>query len=520
MKEKKLYKSRDFIVVLDFGAQYNQLIARRVRECNVYCEILPPETPLSKLREINPSGIILSGGPASVYYPDSPTVNKGLFRLGIPVLGICYGMQLMAKVLGGEVIGAEKREYGRTEMHVHKTGVLFEGLNPQLICWMSHGDIVKSPPPGFDAVASTINTPVSAMSHRSGKFHAVQFHPEVVHTPWGIEIIRNFLYKVCGCEGTWTMGNYIDFIVKDIRRAVKNQKVVCALSGGVDSAATAALVHRAVPKQLSCIFVDHGLLRAGEAEQVVRTFKHNFKMRLLHVDARERFLRKLKGVTDPEEKRRIIGNEFIRVFEEFSEQFGDVKFLAQGTLYPDVIESMTVGTGKSATIKTHHNVGGLPERMRFQLIEPLRFLFKDEVRMLCEKMKMPEEIVWRQPFPGPGLAIRIIGEVTEERLRILKEADAIILEEFRNANLMKEIWQAFAVLPAVRTVGVMGDQRSYDYPIVLRAVTSQDGMTADWAKLPQELLERLSNRIVNEVEGVNRLLYDISSKPPSTIEWE
>jgi len=520
MAEKKLFKSRDFIVVLDFGSQYNQLIARRVRECNVYCEIHPHDTPLSKLREMNPSGVILSGGPASVYEPGSPTVSKGLFRMGIPVLGICYGMQLMAKVLGGEVIGGEKREYGRTEMHVRVPSAIFEGLNPQLICWMSHGDIVKSPPPGFEMVASTLNTPVAAMSHRGGRLHAVQFHPEVVHTPWGIDLLRNFLYKVCRCEGLWTMGNYIDYMVKDIRRTVKRDKVVCALSGGVDSVATAVLVHRAVPEQLSCVFVDHGLLRKGEAEQVVRTFKHNFKMRLQHVDARERFLGKLRGVIDPEEKRRIIGNEFIRVFEEVSEQFGDVKFLAQGTLYPDVIESMTAGTGKSATIKTHHNVGGLPEEMRFKLIEPLRFLFKDEVRILCEKMNMPTEIVWRQPFPGPGLAIRIIGEVTEERLRILKEADAIILEEFRNANLMREIWQAFAVLPAIRSVGVMGDKRSYEYPIVLRAVTSQDGMTADWAKLPHDFLERLSNRIVNEVDGVNRLLYDISSKPPSTIEWE
>ncbi|HOO55646.1 MAG TPA: glutamine-hydrolyzing GMP synthase [bacterium] len=516
----KLFPDKDLIIVLDFGAQYNQLIARRVRECNVYSEVHPHNIPIKKIVEMRPKGIILSGGPSSVYDEGAPKTDPQLFELGIPILGICYGMQLMGLQLNGRVGKSERKEFGRTEMHVDRPGILFEGLNPQLICWMSHGDIVLSPPPGFEIAAHTNSSPVAAMSDLKRNFHGVQFHPEVVHTPWGIEIIRNFALKACRCKGNWTMENYVDIAINDIRERVGKGKVLCALSGGVDSSAVAVLCHKAIGKNLNCVYVDHGLMRKGESAQVVNTFQNTFKINLAHVNAKERFLKKLFNVTSPERKRHIIGHEFIRVFEEEAKKFGKVGFLAQGTLYPDVIESHSSGTGKSVTIKSHHNVGGLPKDMKFELIEPLRFLFKDEVRALCTQLGIPREITWRQPFPGPGLAIRIIGKVTEERIRIIQDADEIIMEEIRNAGLQYKIWQTFAVLPAIKSVGVMGDKRTYAHPIIIRAVTSEDGMTSDWARLDYDLLEKMSNRIVNEVKGVNRVAYDITSKPPGTIEWE
>jgi len=436
------------------------------------------------------------------------------------VLGICYGMQLMGLMLKGRVGTTDRKEFGRTELRVDNPGILFEGLNPQLICWMSHGDVVLAEPPGFKTSAHTNNTPVAAMADTKRNFFGVQFHPEVVHTPWGIEVLRNFVLKACKCAANWTIGNYAETSIRDIRAQANKGKILCALSGGVDSAAVAVLCHRAVGKNLTCVFVDHGLMRKNEAVQVVNTFRDAFKVNLIHVDAKERFLKKLANVSEPEKKRHIIGHEFIRVFEEEAKKLGKVDFLAQGTLYPDVIESVSSGTGKSSMIKSHHNVGGLPKRMNFGLIEPLRCLFKDEVRALCAQLGLPKEIIWRQPFPGPGIAIRIIGKVTEERIQIVQDADDIIMTEIRNAGLQYEIWQAFAVLPAIKSVGVMGDMRTYAYPIVLRAVTSADGMTADWARLDYELLERISNRIVNEVKGVNRVTYDITSKPPGTIEWE
>jgi GMP synthase (glutamine-hydrolysing) len=520
MIQQSLFPDKDLIVVMDFGAQYNQLIARRVRECNVYSEIFPHTISAKKLQALNPKGIILTGGPASVYEKNAPLPDPAIFKLGVPVLGICYGMQIIGSTLGGKVGSTDRKEFGRTELRVDRQGVLFHGLNPQLICWMSHGDVVLAPPPGFEIAAHTNSTPVAAMSDHRRNFHGVQFHPEVVHTPWGIEVIRNFLLRACKCKADWTMGNYIETAIKDIRTRVGKGKVLCALSGGVDSSAVAVLCHKAVEKGLTCVYVDNGLMRKGEAAQVVDTFKNSFKTNLIHVKAKERFLKKLEGITAPEKKRHIIGHEFIRVFEEEARKLGKVDFLAQGTLYPDVIESISSGTGKSATIKSHHNVGGLPKDMKFELIEPLRPLFKDEVRALCVELGLPREIVWRQPFPGPGLAIRIIGKVTEERIEIVQEADAIIMQEIKNAGLQYDIWQTFAVLPAIKSVGVMGDHRTYAYPIIIRAVTSADGMTADWARLDYELLERMSNRIVNEVKGVNRVALDITSKPPGTIEWE
>lgn len=520
MQKDKLFEEKQFIAVLDFGAQYNQLIARRIRECSVYSEIYPHTITIEQLKELNPSGIVLSGGPASVYEKGAPGVDPKIFELGIPVLGICYGMQLMSKVLGGKVESSDRSEFGRTELRVANPGRLFEGLNPQLICWMSHGDTVREAPPGFEVAARTNNCPVAAMGNDDLKAYAVQFHPEVSHTPWGIELLRNFAIKICKCKPTWTMGSYIDQSVKTIRRNVGDGRVLCALSGGVDSAATAAIIHLAVKSKLTCVFVDHGLMRAAEAEQVVATFRDHFKMNLVHVDAADRFLKKLEKASEPEKKRHIIGHEFIRVFEEEARKLGRIDYLAQGTLYPDVIESVSTGTGKSSMIKSHHNVGGLPKDMKFKLIEPLRYLFKDEVRALCGELGIPKEIAWRQPFPGPGLAIRIIGRATRERVAILQHADAIVLEEIRNAGQMYEIWQSFAVLPCIKSVGVMGDHRTYAYPIILRAVTSNDGMTADWARLDYDLLARISNRIVNEVKGVNRVAYDITSKPPGTIEWE
>lgn len=507
------------IIILDFGSQYSQLIARRVREAKVYSEILPYSTPLEKILKYNPRGIILSGGPRSVYEKEAPSISTEIFQIGIPILGICYGMQLIAHLLGGKVKESEKHEYGKTELFVEKEGILFKGLNPHLICWMSHADIVESVPKDFEVIAKTSNSPVAAMADFKRNIYGVQFHPEVSHTPWGIEIIKNFLYHICKCSPAWTMKSFINTQIQQIKNLVGKEKVICALSGGVDSATTAALVHKAVGEKLYCIFVNHGFLRKEEPERVRKTFTEHFKMNLIYVDAEERFLKKLKGVTDPERKRKIIGEEFIKIFEEEAKKIGDIKFLAQGTLYPDVIESQAAGPFASR-IKTHHNVGGLPTKMKFKLIEPLRNLFKDEVREVAEKLGLPPEITYRQPFPGPGLAIRIIGEVTKERLEILREADWIVVDEIKKAGLYHKMWQSFAILPVIRSVGVMGDQRTYKYPIVLRAVTSEDGMTADWARLPDELLEKISTRIVNEVPEVNRLVYDISSKPPSTIEWE
>jgi len=510
------YMDTELVVVLDFGGQYNQLIARRVRELSVYSEMHPFDIPYEELLALKPKGIILSGGPASVYMPEAPRCDPRIFSSGIPVLGICYGMQLLAQELGGKVEHAELREYGKC--HFKSDGsILFDGLPEEQQVWMSHGLSIAQVPPGFVVSGRTDNCAVASMSDTKRNLFGVQFHPEVRHTPCGNDILRNFLFKICGCRGDWNLSHFITAAVEQIRQQVGDKPIICGLSGGVDSSVAAALVHRAVGDQLTCIFVDHGLLRKGEAEQVVTTFRNNLHINLVHVDAGPRFLARLAGVEDPEEKRKIIGHEFIRVFEDEARKLGDIPFLVQGTLYPDVIES---GTRTAATIKSHHNVGGLPEDMKFQLVEPLRLLFKDEVREIGEELGLPEEIVWRQPFPGPGLAIRILGEVTPEKLAILKEADAIVTGEIRDAGLNREVWQYFAVLPSMRSVGVMGDERTYSYPIIVRAVTSDDAMTADWAKLPYELLDRISRRIVNEVKGINRVVYDITSKPPGTIEWE
>ncbi|MCS7173747.1 MAG: glutamine-hydrolyzing GMP synthase [Armatimonadetes bacterium] len=509
--------SPELVLVLDFGAQYTQLIARRIRELRVYSLILPYDAPLARIRDLRPKGIVLSGGPRSVYEPDAPQADAALLSLGIPVLGICYGMQWMAHVLGGRTGPSPHREYGRTRLVVEEPDVLFAGLERRLLCWMSHGDAVLDLPPGFVSLARTDQGVCAAMAHPARRLFGVQFHPEVSHTPWGREVLRNFLFTVCGCTGSWTMTSFLEEAVVWVREQVGAGRVLCALSGGVDSSAAAALVHRAVGDQLRCIFVDHGFLRKGEAEQVVRTFRDHFRVPLIHVDAAPRFLERLRGVSDPEEKRRRIGEEFVRVFEEHARQLGRIDFLVQGTLYPDVIES---GTRTAARIKTHHNVGGLPERMSFQLIEPFRELFKDEVREVAKALGLPDELIWRHPFPGPGLAIRVVGEVTAEKLRILREADAIVMEEIRRAGLARSLWQAFCVLLPVRTVGVAGDARTYGYAAVVRAVTSEDGMTADWARLPPELLETLAARITREVPEITRVVYDITSKPPATIEWE
>ena len=505
------------VVVLDFGAQYTQLIARRVRECKVYCEILPCETPLAEIQRRKPIGIIFSGGPASCYEPGAPEVDMAIYDLGIPILGICYGMQLMSRQLGGKVRAGTQREYGKTSLDVTDSTDLFLGLNRELICWMSHGDTVEAPPPGFKVTATTSSTPVAAMADTARKFFAVQFHPEVVHTPWGTEIIRNFLYQFCSAKGEWTMASFVREATEAIRHQVGDKKVVCGLSGGVDSVVAAALVHKAIGDQLTCIFVNTGMMRKDEGTQVRENFARTFNINLVYADEKSRFLDKLKGVIDPEQKRKIIGNEFVAVFDEVAQTIEGAEFLAQGTLYPDVIES---GSGKAHTIKTHHNVGGLPEYMKLKLVEPLRYLFKDEVRKVGEELGVPSEMVWRQPFPGPGLGIRVLGEVTREKIDILREADAIVVEEIKKAGLYRRVWQSFAVLPDTKSVGVMGDKRTYEYPIVLRAVSSEDAMTADWARLPYELLEKISSRIVGEVSGVNRVVYDITSKPPGTIEWE
>lgn len=511
-------KHQETVIIVDFGGQYAQLIARRVRECGVYCEILPYTKSADEILSHQPKGIILSGGPSSVNAPDAPKMDKAVFEAGVPVLGICYGMQLMCQTLGGNVARPEKHEYGHTVFYRDGSSPLFEGVSEKTAVWMSHGDSVADMPAGFGLAGHTDLTPTAAVADEARRLYGVQFHPEVVHTEEGTAMLKNFLFTICRCEGGWSMGSYIDIAVAQIREQVGNHKVICALSGGVDSSVAAVLVHRAIGDQLTCVFVDHGFLRLGEAEQVVETFKNKFHMNLVHVDASEKFLSLLKGVTEPEKKRKTIGAEFIHTFQEEADKLKDVKFLVQGTLYPDVVES---GTATAATIKSHHNVGGLPKDMKFQLIEPLRELFKDEVRELGRQLDMPEEVVNRQPFPGPGLAIRIIGDITKERLDILRKADFIVRDVIQKRGLYNQIWQSFAILPAaIRSVGVMGDERTYDYTVGIRAVTSSDGMTADYVRLPWDVLDEMSRRIVNEVEGVNRVVYDVTSKPPSTIEWE
>jgi len=506
------------VLVLDLGGQYAQLIARRVREARVYSELVGHRISADEVGRRRPIALILSGGPASVYAPGAPNVDPGIFELGIPTLGICYGMQLMARDLGGAVDATGTSEYGKAELEADESG-LFRDLPGEQIVWMSHGDSVKAPPAGSRVVARSPSTPIAAFEDDERKLYGVQFHPEVVHTPHGQQILKNFLYDLAAAPPAWTPAAVIEEQVERIRAQVGAERVICGLSGGVDSAVAALLVHKAVGDQLTCVFVDHGLLRANEAEQVVETFGGHFHVPLVHVRAEERFLSRLAGVEDPERKRKIVGEEFIRVFEEEARRLGDVRHLVQGTLYSDVIESGGED-GVAATIKSHHNVGGLPADMRMELVEPLRLLFKDEVRRVGEELGLPERMVWRQPFPGPGLAIRIIGEVTSERLQILRAADAILQEEIRKAGLYRELWQSFAVLPAIKSVGVQGDERTYAYPVVIRAVTSEDAMTADWARLPYDVLDAISSRIVNEIAGVNRVALDLSSKPPATIEWE
>ncbi|HST55448.1 MAG TPA: glutamine-hydrolyzing GMP synthase [Solirubrobacteraceae bacterium] len=529
--EDSLGVATEEVVVLDYGGQYSQLIARRVRDCGVFSELLPHHVALEEVAKRNPRGVILSGGPASVYAEGAPRLERGLLELGVPVLGICYGMQLLVQELGGRVEQAEVGEFGRSELSVTEPGVLLAGMPREQTCWMSHRDTVFEPPPGFTALASSTGSPVAAVESTERGIYGIQFHPEVVHTPYGQQILTRFLTEVCGCERTWGAASIAEDQIARVRKQVGAGKVICGLSGGVDSSVAALLVHRAVGDQLTCVFVDHGLMRKGEGEQVISAFRDTFKVPLVAVDAEQRFLEKLKGVTEPEAKRKAIGAEFIRVFEEEAEKLaagggGDgsdggegAKFLVQGTLYSDVIESGG-GTG-AATIKSHHNVGGLPDDLQFELVEPLRTLFKDEVRAVGAELGLPERLVWRQPFPGPGLAIRVVGgEATRERLDVLREADHILQDEIRKAGLYRELWQSFCVLPDVRTVGVQGDERTYGYVVVVRAVTSDDAMTADWARLPYDLLETIASRMINELREVNRVVLDITSKPPGTIEWE
>ncbi len=508
------------ILIVDFGSQYNQLIARRVRESRVYCQIEPPSVTVEAVQTMNPEGIILSGGPSSIYEKNSPKMDPAVFDIGIPVLGICYGMQFMVASLGGTVEPAQRREYGFAELNIINHKALFEGVDKKTTCWMSHGDSIQNLPKGFRLTASTENTRIAAADHWSRKLYGFQFHPEVVHTPMGKQMLRNFIFKVCGCKRSWTMKSFAKESTEDIREIVGDKKVILGLSGGVDSSVAATLIHKSIGRKLTCIFVDNGLLRKNEADKLKVTLKQHLNINIRFINAADKFLKALAKVTDPEKKRKIIGRIFMQVFEAEARKIKGAEFLAQGTLYPDVIESVSAFGGPTSVIKSHHNVGGLPAKMKLKLIEPLRYLFKDEVRQLGKTLGLPEELIWRQPFPGPGLGIRIIGEITRQRLSILRNVDELLLEEIKKAGYYKTLWQSFAVLLPVKSVGVMGDKRTYENIVAIRAVTSKDAMTADWARLPYKFLGKISNRIINEVNGVNRVVYDISSKPPSTIEWE